>query len=120
MLPVEQVDEVIVVVPERCRHCEQPFPKPAGRRRGRVWHHQVVELLPLAVRVTEYHMGVRRCPACEKRTRADLPTGVPRRTFGVRLTAVIVLLSGRYRLSRREMRQRHSLVRSRLAAPREG
>src|SRR5437764_6083281 len=50
-------------------------------------------------------MAVRRCPACGKRTRADLPPGVPRRPFGVRLTAVIALLSGRYRLSRREVQQ---------------
>jgi transposase len=34
-----------------------------------------------------------------------LPAGVPRRPFGARLTAVITLLSGRYRLSRREVRQ---------------
>jgi transposase len=105
LLPVEQVDEIVAVVPERCQHCGQPFPELAGRRRGRVWRHQVVELLPLAVRVTEYQMGVRRCPTCGKRTRADLPAGVPRRPFGARLTAVIALLSGRYRLSRREVRQ---------------
>jgi transposase len=59
----------------------------------------------LAVRVTEYQMDVRRCPACGKRTRAVLPPGVPRRPFGPRLTAVVALLSGRYRLSRREVRQ---------------
>src|SRR5919205_519804 len=94
-----------MVVPEVCRHCAQPLPEPAGRRRGRVWRHQVVELLPVAVRVTEYQMAVRHCPACGKRTRADLPAGVPRRPFGARLTAVIALLSGRYRLSRREVRQ---------------
>jgi transposase len=41
---------------------------------------------------------------CEARTRAVLPPGVPRCPFGVRLTAVIALLSGRYRLSRREVR----------------
>src|SRR5436309_6250247 len=105
LLPVEQVDEVVPVVPERCRHCQQPFPEPAGRRRGRVWRHQVVELLPLAVRVTEYQMMARRCPTCGKRTPADLPAGVPRRPFGPRLTAVVALLSGRYRLSRREVRQ---------------
>src|SRR4051812_11934977 len=105
LLPIEQVDEVVPVVPARCRHCQQPFPDPADRRLGRVWRHQVVELLPLAVRVTEYEMAVRRCPVCGKRTRADLPVGVPRRPFGPRLTAVIVLLSGRYRLSRREVRQ---------------
>jgi transposase len=105
LLPVEQVDEIVAVVPERCRHCEQPFPATAARRRARVWRHQVVELLPLAVQVTEYQMGMRRCATCGKRTRAELPAGVPRRPFGPRLTAVVVLLSGRYRLSRREVRQ---------------
>jgi transposase len=64
-----------------------------------------VELLPLAVRVTEYQMAVQRCAACGRRTRAKLPPGVPRRPFGPRLTAVVALLSGRYRLSRREVRQ---------------
>jgi transposase len=105
LLPVEQVDEVVPVVPGMCRHCGQPFPATTPRRRARVWRHQVVELLPLAVRVTEYQMAVRRCPGCGKRTRADLPAGVPRRPFGARLTAVIALLSGRYRLSQREVRQ---------------
>src|SRR5439155_26618625 len=95
----------IVVVPKDCGHCQQPFPESTGHRRGRVWRHQVVELLPLAVRVTEYQMAVRRCAACGKRTRAELPAGVPRRPFGARLTAVIALLSGRYRLSRREVQQ---------------
>jgi transposase len=105
LLPVEQVGPVVAVFPEVCRHCGQPFPEVIGRHRGRVWRHQVVELLPLAVRVTEYQMAVRRRPACGKRTRAELPAGVPRRPFGPRLTAVIALLSGRYRLSRREVRQ---------------
>src|SRR5215212_1144008 len=40
LLPVEQVDEIVVLVPECCRHCGQPFPEPAGRWRGRVWRHQ--------------------------------------------------------------------------------
>jgi transposase len=52
-LPVEDVHEVVAVLPEACRHCGQPFPAAAGRRLGRVWRHQVVELLPLAARVTE-------------------------------------------------------------------
>jgi transposase len=105
LLPIEQVDEIVAVVPEVCRHCGQPLLESIGHRRGRVWRHQVVELLPLAVRVTEYQMVRRRCAQREKRTRADLPPGVPRSPFGVRLTAVIALLSGRYRLSRREVRQ---------------
>src|SRR5262249_430292 len=64
LLPVEQVDEMVVVVPETCRYCQQPFPGSTGHRRGRVWRHQVVELLPLAVRVTEYQMVRRRCAEC--------------------------------------------------------
>jgi hypothetical protein len=32
LLPVEQVDELIAVVPERCRHCQQPFPESPGHR----------------------------------------------------------------------------------------
>src|SRR5919202_1789986 len=87
LLPVEQVDEIVAVAPEVCQHCGQPFPAPVGHRRARVWRHQVVELLPLAVRVTEYQMGVRHCPACGYRTRAELPLGVPGRPFGARLTA---------------------------------
>src|SRR5688572_9351318 len=94
-----------MVVPDVCRHCAEPLPETAGRRSGRVWRHQVVELLPLAVRVTEYQMAVRRCAASGKRTRAVQLAGVSRRLFGARLTTVVSLLSGRYRLSRREVRQ---------------
>jgi hypothetical protein len=62
LLPVEQVDEVVVVVPEHCRYCQRPFPGTGARRHGRPRRHQVVELPPLAMRVTEYRMVVRRCP----------------------------------------------------------
>src|SRR4051812_30987437 len=105
LLPAEQVDDIVALVPARCRYCEQPLPETPAGHRARVWRHQVVELLPLAVRVTEYQMAVRRCAACGRRTRASLPPDVPRRPFGARLTAVVALLSGRYRLSRREVRQ---------------
>ncbi|HTE84003.1 MAG TPA: hypothetical protein VK821_04670, partial [Dehalococcoidia bacterium] len=94
-----------LVVPEVCRWCQQPFPSTEARRRSRVWRHQVVELLPLAVRVTEYQMEARRCRQCGTRTRATLPAAVPLRPFGPRLTAVVALLTGRYRLSRREVQQ---------------
>jgi hypothetical protein len=117
LLPVEEVHEVVAILPEACRHCGQPFPASAGRRRSRVWRHQVVELLPLAVRVTEYQMMVRRSLAYGKRTRAELPARVPRRPFGARLTAVIALLSGRYRLSRREVRQLGRLLRRGQVTP---
>src|SRR6266516_4386661 len=34
LLPVEQVDEVVVVVPGHCRHCQHPLPSTAPRRPG--------------------------------------------------------------------------------------
>lgn len=104
LLPPEQVAAVVVVVPRVCRHCGQPFPNVPARRPSRVWRHQVVELLKLGARVTEYQMQTRRCPACGKRTRGELPAGVSLRPFGPGLTAVAAMLSGRYRLSRREVR----------------
>src|SRR5581483_4162995 len=73
-----------------------------GRPRQR---HQVVELPPQAAVVTEYQLAARRCPHCQQVTRATLPPGVPRRPFGPRLTATVALLSGRYRLSRREVQR---------------
>ena len=45
--PPEQVDQVVVVASEVCRHCGQPFPTTTPRRQVRVWRHQVVELLTL-------------------------------------------------------------------------
>ena len=104
LVPVEQVDEVVVVAPEVCRHCGQPFSDKELGRPSQVWRHQVVEVLTPTVRVTEYQMQVRRCPQCGKRTRASLPAGVPAGSFGPRLTAVVAMLLGRYRLSRREVR----------------
>ena len=105
LLPPEQVTQVIVVGPEACRCCGQPFPDQDPRRPSRAWRHQVVDLELLTVRVTEYQMQVRRCTQCGKRTRAALPAGVPKGAFGPRLTAVTAMLSGRYRLSHREVRQ---------------
>jgi len=102
---VEQVDEIVAVMPERCRHRGQPFPETIACGWGRAWRHQVVELLPLAVQVTEYQMANCRCPNGGEWTRASLPPGVPRRPFGARVTAVVALLSGPYWLSRREVRQ---------------
>jgi len=50
-LPVEQVDELVVVVPQRCRHGEQPFAETTGRSRGLAWRHQVVSRAMASVRL---------------------------------------------------------------------
>lgn len=106
LLPPEQVDAIVVVTPEVCGHCGQPFPSAEPCRRSRAWRRQVVEFVgKLSVRVTEYQMQVRRCAQCGKRTRAALPAGVPASAFGPHLTAVVALLTGRFRLTHREVRE---------------
>ena len=98
-----EVDEVIPVVPPRCGGCGECLAEgePTGRRRV----HQVVELPAAAARVTEYRCEERRCPNCGETTRASLPKGVPSGRAGPRLQAVVTLLTGRYRLSRREAKE---------------
>ena len=53
-LAVEQVDEVVVIVPEVCRHCGRRFPDTSARTQDRGWRQQVGELLLVTVRLTEY------------------------------------------------------------------
>ena len=69
------------------------------------WRHQVVELPELKARVTEYRIHSRKCPECGQRVQAQLPPGVPRRHFGPTFQATAAILTGRYRLSRREAQQ---------------
>ena len=62
--------------------------------------HQVIEVPAIEPDVTEYVARV-TCD-CGKVTRAKLPSGVPRGMCGPRLIALIGMLTGVYKLSRRE------------------
>ena len=66
------------------------------------WRHQVAELPPIAVQVTEHRLHGVCCPECAARTRAHLPAGVARSAFGPRLQAAVVTLAVRNRVSRRD------------------
>jgi transposase len=63
--------------------------------------HQVIEIPPIQPSVVEYQLHALTCPDCRKRTRAKLPPGVPTRGFGAMLIAMVALLTGKYRLSKR-------------------
>jgi transposase len=54
--------------------------------------------------VKEFRLWLKACPKCGKTTRGQMPKGVPDGAFGPQLQARICLLSGRYRLTRRETR----------------
>ncbi|MGZ3458081.1 MAG: IS66 family transposase [Archangium sp.] len=100
-LPPEQVGRVIdVPPPERCNGCNE---KLEGRQQ-QVLVHQVVEIPPLRPLVTEYRCPALECAHCGKLNRAVLAPEVAGHVFGERLSAMACLLVGKYRLSKRLVR----------------
>ncbi|HXL43010.1 MAG TPA: IS66 family transposase [Gaiellaceae bacterium] len=102
LLPPEQVDAVVEHWPKRCRSCAHVFGEPERLDAAEPWRHQVAELPPIAVRVTEHRLHRVCCPECADQTRAELPAGVSRAAFGPRLQAAVVTLAVRNRVSRRD------------------
>jgi transposase len=102
--PVEEVDRVTDHWPATCAQCRQPLPRePAVAVADEPSRHQVTEIPPMRTEVTEHRRHRLRCPACGSQTLAPLPPEVPTGAFGPRAQAVVTLLNGRYRLSRREV-----------------
>jgi len=102
LLAPEQVDEVIEHWPARCRACAHVFSEEERLDAATVQRHQLSELPPIAVTVTEYRLHRLRCPACATETRAELPADVSRSAFGPRLQAAVATLAVRNRVSRRD------------------
>ena len=101
LLSVAEVDEVVVIKPEACTHCQAPLagddPTP--------WRHQVIEIPPIKPVVTEYQWHQLVCTTCGEVTRAAWPAGVPSGTYGSRVQATVALCTGAYRLSKRTTQQ---------------
>ena len=103
LLPAEQVDHFVPVFPDRCGHCGERLPP--GEGDPSPVRHQVTEIPPVKPEVTEYQLHAVSCPWCGELTRAVLSDGVPTVAFGPRLTAVVAVLTGAYRLSKRNVAQ---------------
>src|SRR6266403_649417 len=97
LVPVEDVDEVVVLKPEQCRGCHAPL---AGEDAS-PFRHQVIEIPPIKPVITEYQWHQLGCSACGATTRAPWPAGVPSGTYGPRVHATVALCTGSYRLSKR-------------------
>lgn len=99
MVPPERLDAVVECRPGACRRCGHRLagddPQPL--------RHQVAELPEVRPEVVEYRLHRLACPGCGVATRAELPPGVPGGAFGPRLLATIALLTGAYRLSKRQV-----------------
>lgn len=101
LVPVEQLAGSVEIKPPSCSGCGHALhghdPEPT--------RHQVAELPEIRPEVIEYRLHRLTCPGCGAATRAKLPGDVPRGAFGPRLQAWAGLLSGAYRLSKRQVQR---------------
>jgi transposase len=97
LLPPEKVDEFRDLKPQKCKKCgttlkgEDPNPL----------RHQVFEVPEPKAHVTEVRRHSLWCTCCGTLNLAPLPEGVPEGSFGPRLRALVGLLTGAYRMSKR-------------------
>src|SRR5450830_487153 len=98
---IESLDELIDHWPRRCR-CGHVFCTAERAALGEPARHQVAELPPTAVILSEHRLQRIRCPDCGATTRAELPAEVPPGAFGPRLQAAVATLAVRNRVSRRD------------------
>jgi len=101
LAPIASLDELIEHWPSRCR-CGHVFRAAERAARGEPARHQLAELPPTAVLLSEHRLQRLRCPDCGATTRAELPAGVPPGAFGPRLQAAVASLAVRNRVSRRD------------------
>lgn len=99
LLETEACDAVHSVMPESCGHCATSL---TGQPSAGLRRHQVTELPEIRPRVDEYQLHQVCCPQCGKQSEAALPEGVPQSSFGPRLVATVGLLTGSFRLSKRQ------------------
>lgn len=101
-LPPEQVDEFVTVTPASCAGCGHTVPGDSELWLGRV--HQVTEIPTPLLHTTEYQFMACRCPGCGAVSEAADTEGVTRSAFGPNIHALTGILTGRFRMSRRDVR----------------
>ena len=102
LLPAWAVDDVVEHWPTDCE-CGHVFTEGELVAVGDPVRHQVEELPPITVTVTEHRCQRVRCPGCGRRRRAELPREVAGSMFGPRFQAAVAVLSVRNRISRRDV-----------------
>ena len=101
LVPPERVASVTDCKPTECRRCGHSLSGEDAEPR----RHQVAELPPIEPEVHEYRLHRLCCPHCNTITSGALPEGVPSTAFGPRLHAALSVLTGAYRLSKRQVAQ---------------
>jgi transposase len=97
--PLLPPDQTHPLKPSACRRCGQPL---QGEDEQPL-RHQVLDLPPIRPTVIEYQLHRLRCSCCGTSTCAPLPPGVPEHRAGPRLQAAVAVLTGAFRLSKRQV-----------------
>jgi transposase len=102
LLPPEEIDHVVECVPgPDCKDCGGPVDcdeEPSERQ-------QKFEIPEYRAEVTEYRIFSGECRECGRVQRGVLPAGVPAGILGPRAMAAVAVLSGKYRLSKRQVEE---------------
>jgi transposase len=97
LYPIEECSEVIDHDPEECSNCGAALTGVDTNP----YRHQIVEIPPISPIVIEHRLHQLTCTGCGTKTRARLPEDVNPSGYGVRVVALVALLSGVYRNSQR-------------------
>ena len=97
----ERVNHIVPYVPERCRKCDKPLPAKSEEKDPEPKRHQVAELPPVMVEITEHQAHGRTCPCCGEVTWATVPAEVRAYSVGAKFTAFMGLLAGVHGVSKR-------------------
>lgn len=104
-LPPERVTRIVPFVPPQCERCGTLLPAQGGPDDPEPTWHQVVEIAPTPIDVTEYQGHGRRCPCCTHVTWAPIPGKFLRHAVGTRLAAFMSYLSGSFHVGKRGVRE---------------
>jgi transposase len=97
LYPIEDCSAIIEHHPEKCPSCGEAL---SGCDTN-PYRHQIVEIPPITPIVIEHRLHQLTCSKCGRKTRASLPLEVNPSGYGVRVVALVALLSGVYRNSQR-------------------
>lgn len=97
LIAVEKCQKVADHIPKQCNKCGH---KLSGKD-ANPYRHQVVEVPAIEPYVEEHRLHQLECRKCGEVTRAKLPAEVPESGYGVRVVAMVAILSGLYRMSER-------------------
>jgi hypothetical protein len=95
--PIEKCSSVIDHHPTTCSICGESL---RGEDEN-PYRHQIVDIPPIEPIVIEHRLHSFTCKKCGTSTRATLPESVNPSGYGVRVVAMVALLSGVYRNSQR-------------------